>query len=970
MTTKHTDIQHNCCTFMHDVWERGRPVRTAPSPDPFPLLGHKVPQAHGLACTPYALAVTHDGVFMAACQKHTVRAARGRPCSQRLRYGRCYNSHYTILPWVEPARTPIRPIATFTAIRVAAIIPPASRTRNTGGPAREAVDMCTDSLKSHLPNRPLPSTRYSAKLTLCLLVALTMLGVVQPTTFGQQATPKPPPAAKDQGSPTVEGNPTPIARQLRGQTLPPQQGHRTRRAHPPHSRQYPQFVAGNAYTEQATPGVLVQGKWTNLYPYLNAVDAASNADGWAVGEYGHLLHYTGTTWVAVDPPVMRGLYLSDIDMTSVARGWIAAGPKAFRYDTNAWVDVSTGLGADISMHSVSATGDHNVWGVGYRTNPCCQPTIVRWDGSRWIAVTSPVPATATLSDISIVDTTTGWVVGYDDEGDAVTPITLRYEGAAWVQVPPPPDAGFLDYVWALSSTEAWIVGENAQGSSRIYRYSGGLWMSWPTPDNSVPRGIHMLSPTLGWVATSQSLLRWNGSAWSVEYTGRSLMDVVEAGGQVWAVGDADTVLARTGSGTWVLQRGGPTTNALYAVSVLDADNAWAVGSARTGTATIIHYTAGAWQVVTTTHPYSLWDVQMLSATEGYAVGDGGVLRWDGTMWTQASSSVPLNGLHMIASGEGWAVGPNGTIMRASGGTWALVSAPTNQDLLAVAMDSPTHGWAVGGDYPDGVVLLEYTGGRWVNRTTGLPPGSPVYLSDIWVAAGGRSGWIGGWRRPGMGQSALLRLSAGAWTVATGITASYVERLAPEALDEMMALGCEVYHYVGGSWQKQVMPTNSCQYDIGLVPGRGGWVVGPYGSIIRYNPLSPGQRFYDVPVGSAFYTYIECMAERGIVGGYADNTFRPAENITRGQLAKVVANSAGFNDPPGTQIFADVPPSHTFYSYIQRLANRGYMGGYPCGGPDEPCDVQRRPYFRPQHNATRGQVSKIVTNSFFPDCGQR
>jgi len=26
-----------------------------------------------------------------------------------------------------------------------------------------------------------------------------------------------------------------------------------------------------------------------------------------------------------------------------------------------------------------------------------------------------------------------------------------------------------------------------------------------------------------------------------------------------------------------------------------------------------------------------------------------------------------------------------------------------------------------------------------------------------------------------------------------------------------------------------------------------------------------------------------------------------------------------------------------------------------------------PYFRPNNNATRGQTSKIVSNTFFPDC---
>jgi amicyanin len=39
-----------------------------------------------------------------------------------------------------------------------------------------------------------------------------------------------------------------------------------------------------------------------------------------------------------------------------------------------------------------------------------------------------------------------------------------------------------------------------------------------------------------------------------------------------------------------------------------------------------------------------------------------------------------------------------------------------------------------------------------------------------------------------------------------------------------------------------------------------------------------------------------------------------------------------------------------------------MGGYPCGGPDEPCEEGSRPYFRPNASASRGQISKIVSNA--------
>jgi hypothetical protein len=155
----------------------------------------------------------------------------------------------------------------------------------------------------------------------------------------------------------------------------------------------------------------------------------------------------------------------------------------------------------------------------------------------------------------------------------------------------------------------------------------------------------------------------------------------------------------------------------------------------------------------------------------------------------------------------------------------------------------------------------------------------------------------------------------------------------------------------------------------------------------YSDPVTGQTFEDVLPGTAFYTYTEQLAGDGVMGGYPcgqlegepcippDNRpyFRPGNNATRGQLTKIVALAAGFNDPaPSTFTFTDVPEGHTFHIYVEALLlNRpGAISGYPCGGPGEPCDSENRPYFRPNNTLTRGQASKIVANTFFPACSVR
>jgi S-layer homology domain len=132
---------------------------------------------------------------------------------------------------------------------------------------------------------------------------------------------------------------------------------------------------------------------------------------------------------------------------------------------------------------------------------------------------------------------------------------------------------------------------------------------------------------------------------------------------------------------------------------------------------------------------------------------------------------------------------------------------------------------------------------------------------------------------------------------------------------------------------------------------------------------PNATFDDVPENHTFFLPIKYLVRRGWVTGYNNCTdFLPDNNSTRGQIAKIVANSSGYtpDQKPTTQTFADVTPTDVFYEWIEWLANRGVMGGYACGTTDPnsgPCDAQNRPYFRPLNDTTRGQMAKIVVNAF-------
>ncbi len=110
-------------------------------------------------------------------------------------------------------------------------------------------------------------------------------------------------------------------------------------------------------------------------------------------------------------------------------------------------------------------------------------------------------------------------------------------------------------------------------------------------------------------------------------------------------------------------------------------------------------------------------------------------------------------------------------------------------------------------------------------------------------------------------------------------------------------------------------------------------------------------FADVPPQNPFYGVIETAYREGVISGYADGTFRPNNEITRGQISKIISLAEGWSlAPPPTPDFTDVPPENPFYPFVEAVATRGVASGYADGT------------FRPYNDATRAQLSKMLYNA--------
>lgn len=112
------------------------------------------------------------------------------------------------------------------------------------------------------------------------------------------------------------------------------------------------------------------------------------------------------------------------------------------------------------------------------------------------------------------------------------------------------------------------------------------------------------------------------------------------------------------------------------------------------------------------------------------------------------------------------------------------------------------------------------------------------------------------------------------------------------------------------------------------------------------------RFSDVPATKHFAESVNELAERNVIGGYPDGTFKPGNPITRGQAAAIIVKLLKLDaekvKDPG---FKDVTQANGYYKAIALLAEKEIIGGYADGryGPNEPI--------------TRGQMASILVKAF-------
>jgi outer membrane protein assembly factor BamB len=704
---------------------------------------------------------------------------------------------------------------------------------------------------------------------------------------------------------------------------------------------------------------IVSSQNTSNSSMLTGIATIQWNDVWAVGKSGNntfMERWNGTQWALSLPTPVAGFIqrLNDVSALSSSEVWAVGwyegsgmGTLVERWNGTQWSVVSSpnGSGFYNELLAVSARASDDVWAVGYQTTSGnVQHTLtLHWNGTAWSVVPSPDgPGSNTyLYGVASIASNDAWAVGKSSTGSEDRAFILHWDGTAWSMVSNPASSQFsaLNDVVAVASNDVWAVGYQPGVSpsvqALVMHWDGAQWSIASTPvvgGGSTLLGVDAMTSSDVWAVGTYSsggpvltlTMHWNGSQWSV-----------------------------------VPSPNGQTASRLSDVSILAPNDVWAVGYSdiSQGTEALTErYSYAGCATTTPTPTASATSTATRTATTAIATS------------TSTSTVTPSA-----------TIGPPcGVIPSAQGNT--SCTAPSTYDYaFSFYVESGCTTSSTGTATIEFEVAPDASG-PWTlydtqYRAVSFPQG-PAYV-----------GIEGSLTEAGIpGQYTVYRITFYA-ALSNGTNANG-QTPATAICDTTCTL-----QFTDVPPDHTFYPFVRCLVCRGIVSGYSDGTFRP-GEAITRGQISkvvsnaagfdddPGPQIYeDVDAANPFYVWVNRLSMRGFMGGYPCGTvpeepcispddrpyFRPGANASRGQLSKIVANAAGFNEPATGYFYADVPEEHPFYVWIMRLSNHQVLSGYPCGGEGELCDDINRPYFRPYNEVTRGQASKIVANAFYPNC---
>ncbi len=237
--------------------------------------------------------------------------------------------------------------------------------------------------------------------------------------------------------------------------------------------------------------------------------------------------------------------------------------------------------------------------------------------------------------------------------------------------------------------------------------------------------------------------------------------------------------------------------------------------------------ASAWQIVPSGATASLYALDMVNGTYGWAGGTSGLaLLYDGTSWNDADTlfSDAFFAIDMVDTTFGFATSYEGNMLRYSGGQWQVATKLSNALLTSVSMVDGNNGWAVG--YLGGI--YRYQNGVWSQWTT-MP-----YLFQAIDMVSANDGWILG--RTGV----TLHWNGSIWQLTSTPQDIWFLDVDMVSSNDGWAVGDAgiIYHYNGVSWSPVTSPVPGTPlWSVSMVSSSEGWAVGAAGTILHFDGAS-------------------------------------------------------------------------------------------------------------------------------------
>ncbi|MFQ6042901.1 MAG: WD40/YVTN/BNR-like repeat-containing protein, partial [Candidatus Poribacteria bacterium] len=377
----------------------------------------------------------------------------------------------------------------------------------------------------------------------------------------------------------------------------------------------------------------------------------------------------------------------------------------------------------------------------------------------------------------------------------------------------------------------WLVGE--AGAIYHTRDEGETWQEQDSKTNSNFSKVYFLDDKRGWAVGELGVIihtEDGGDNWTVQAAAPEAYSLKKAYFinlmEGWAIGEKGIVLqTKDGGKTWKQQEIGDKKTLVGMTIVGELGWGWLMSSDgsvfytsdngekwikqelinRKGIASQLE----VYSPLLSSPPsrstrrqrrYNLQDAQFVKMSEGWAVGEDGVILHNidgGKLWTQQESptNARLKAVHFPVYGTGWTVGQEGVVLYTAsrGVSWKLLNSTTAVDLEGVHFINTQEGWAVG---HGGLIIHTIDcGATWKAQKSN----TNKTLYDILFVSG----------------------------------------------EEGYAVGAEglIIHTTdgGATWVQQESGTTNDLYDISIGENGGLWIVGKWGVVLKHKDMSIGFR---------------------------------------------------------------------------------------------------------------------------------